>query len=304
MTSLSVVVNTKNAATSLEKALQSVKFADEIVVVDMKSDDGTVKIAKRYTDQIFSHRPLDYVEPARNFALSKANGDWILVIDADEEVPASLGKKIRQIITDDQAADCYYLPRQNIIFGQWIKHTGWWPDLVLRLFRAGHVEWLDEIHSVPITTGVVKELAAEPENAIVHHNYQSVDQYLDRMNRYSTVQARGELEVVKTKRVPEPIRFWQEFRAEWLRRLFAQRGVEDGAHGLALAMLQSCGEMAVELKKWQQFEFVPTQLSRSELSAELREFQRDLNYWLADWELRHSAASTAWWWRLRRKFKF
>ncbi len=306
MPKLSVVINTKNVAKTLENALKSVEFADEVVVVDMMSSDQTVKIARKYTSRVFQHKDVGYVEPARNFAIKKAKGDWILVLDADEEVGPDLAELITKIVNDEVGdvlkADCYYLPRRNIIFGRWIKHTGWWPDYVLRLFKAGQVEWSDQIHSIPITSGIVKELPAKSELALIHHNYQSVEQFIDRLNHYSSIQAQEqagesvlELELAS--------KFFNSFSQEFMARLFARQGIADGAHGMALSLLQATSEAVVQMKAWQQAGFKATLTDRPSVLRSLKQFQRDLNYWIADWQVNSNSGWRRDFWMVRRKFK-
>lgn len=311
--SLSVVINTKNSAETLVKALESVSFADEIIVVDMASTDDTLTIAKKYTKHVFDHPDVGFVEPARNFALSKATQDWILILDSDEEVTPALQEVIQQIsqpeqtpksrvtVKDIQPADCYYLPRKNIIFGQWVK-TGWWPDYILRLFRAGHVEWSDEIHSIPVTTGQVAELPADPAAAIIHHNYQTIDQFLDRLNRYTSIEA-DQSAAVK----PSSADIWSAFSREFIRRAFADRGLADGQHGMTLALFQSLYQVAVLTKQWQQAEFGLSNLSKTQeqeqVIQQLTQFQAELRYWIADWQVEHSSGLAQLYWKLRRKLK-
>jgi glycosyltransferase involved in cell wall biosynthesis len=144
---LSVVINTKNSSATLEKALGSVRsFADEIVVMDMQSTDNTLEIAKKYDCQVYSHKDVGYVEPARNAAIAKAKGEWIFILDADEEAPDKLKDLVSELSTT--TTDSYFVPRSNIIFGRAVN-TGWWPDYILRLFRKDHVTWSDELHAVP-----------------------------------------------------------------------------------------------------------------------------------------------------------
>src|SRR5258708_5586692 len=193
--SLSVVINTKNMGGTIRRALESIKdVATEIVIVDMNSTDETLKIAYQYTDKIFTYeKDLLFADPARNFALSKATGDWILVIDADEELSDSLKSMMKLIMSGKMdanlQADCYFIPRRNIIFGKRMEKTGWWPDYQLRFFKRGQAEWTDKVHTPPITHGKVVQLPAKDELAIIHHNYQTVAQYVERLNRYTTVQA-------------------------------------------------------------------------------------------------------------------
>ncbi len=302
---LSVVINTKNAQSTLEATLKSVKFADEIIIVDMKSTDDTIKIAQKYTDKIFSHRDVGYVEPARNFAIKKAQGDWILIVDSDEEIPQKLKKVIEGILaTDaqsDETADCYYIPRRNLIFGKAIEKTGWWPDYVLRLFKKGYVAWSDEIHSIPITKGRVQELAAVSEIAIVHHNYQHVDQYINRLNRYTKIQAKEFSEENNEEISGSTI--IKKFYSEFLSRYFAQRGVNDGTHGLTLSLLQGFSESIVAIKSWENAGFPESNGEQEELTIqELSQMNNELAYWIATWHIENSSGFKRLIWKVRRKF--
>lgn len=315
MSKLSVVINTKNSAETLEQALQSVSFADEVVVVDMKSSDNTKEIAKKYTSLVFSHEDVGYVEPARNFAISKATGDWILILDSDEEVSEGLATTIQNILRDEEDrtpdspnsvfADCYYLPRKNIIFGAWV-HTGWWPDYVLRFFKKGHVEWSDEIHSIPITTGTVVELPAEESQALIHHNYQSVSQFITRLNRYTAIEAENKSSQTSSSHAPDVL--LSVFTDEFLQRLFVQKGLMDGSHGMSLSLLQALYQLTTRLKLWERqgFAELPEEGKNKSIKKsidQLRAFQRQLHYWIADWQVEHTTGFVNMYWRLRRKLQ-
>lgn len=298
--SLSVVINTKNSAATLGLTLKSIKdLADEIVVVDMQSTDDTKVLAQKYTDKVFDHPDVGYVEPARNYAIQKATQAWVLIVDADEEVPEALKLLIKRITQGMNEADCYYLPRKNVIFKKWIAHTGWWPDYVLRLFKRGAVSWANEIHSIPITTGNVKELPAQEEIAIVHHNYQNVSQYVSRLNRYTSIEAKD------TPTSLQKNTLFRTFGNQFFTRYFDQKGYQDQQHGLALSLLQSFYEVITSLKVWELSEFTEDTKTKNPLSTinDLRQFQRDLNYWIADYYVTHSRGLANLGWRLRRKFK-
>ena len=114
---ISVIINTLNEEKNIKNCLESVKWADEILLVDMYSEDRTVEIAKKYTDQILYHEKLGYVEPARIFALENATNEWIVVIDADELIPKKLKKRIVHIVEDD-LADIVKIPHNNYFFGK------------------------------------------------------------------------------------------------------------------------------------------------------------------------------------------
>lgn len=244
---ISAVVNTRNEERNIEDCLKTLQFADEIIVVDMESTDATKKIARNFTDKVFDHEMVGYVEPARNFAINKAVGDWVLIVDADERIPKTLAKKLIEI-TEEDKVDFVRIPRKNLIFGQWTQHSRWWPDYNIRFFKKGSVEWQNEIHSIPITTGVGINLDAEESLAIEHHHYNTIDEYFERALRYSTQQAK---EMVSSGYKFDVKDLLSKPIGEFISRFFAGEGYKDGLHGLVLAFLQMFSVMLVYLKIWQ-----------------------------------------------------
>ena len=294
-----MVVNVVDAEIEvLPRALKSVeKLANEIVIVDMTTDGKEVaKIGKEFAARIYKHEFVDYVEPVRNFSITKATGDWVLIIDPDEEIPVSLMGKIKKIVNEPKA-DYYRLPRMNIIFGKWIEHSGWWPDYNIRLFKKGKVEWTEEIHGVQVTMGEGADLPAKEESAIIHHNYQTIEQYIERMNRYTGKQAENLLRGGYSFR-------WQDVihkpAREFVARYFAGEGYKDGVHGLALASLQAFSELAVILKVWQKGGFERQKLGVKDVIKELGLVERDLDYWKADALVKNGGGVID---RVKRKFK-
>lgn len=306
--SLSVVVNTKNSAETLEATLKSVYWADEIVVVDMFSQDKTVEIAKKFTKNIFTHPDVGYVEPARNFAIAKAGHDWILVLDADEEVSPDLKELILKLISTESEASAYYFPRKNLIFGRWIKHAHWWPDYQLRLFQKGSVTWSDEIHSIPITTGEVAELPAQENLSLIHHNYQTIHQFIERLNRYTEITAKNKTSISPPSSAnlinSSGLVSLKTFFNEFLSRFFADEGYRDHEHGLSLSLLQAFYELVVKLKAWEKTGFEHHETSFNLWLKDLRNFQTDLNFWIADYRVKYAGNFlTKAFWRLRRKLR-
>jgi len=156
-------------------------------------------------------------------------------LDADEEITPKLAKILKDLATGKEIS-FYRLPRKNIIFGKWLRHSLWWPDYNIRFFKKGNVQWSEKIHSVPLTRGTGKDLEAKEVNAIVHHHYQSISQYLERMNRYTNIQAE---ELSKSG-----YQFrWQDMvkkpMGEFLSRFFVGEAYKDGLRGLILALLQA-----------------------------------------------------------------
>lgn len=246
-TKISAVINTLNESANIRDCLRSLSFADEIVVVDMESSDGTKEIAKEFTDRIFDHPATGYVEPARNFAIKKAIGEWILVVDADERIPKTLAQVLIDIAQEGKF-DFVRIPRKNMIFGQWIKHSRWWPDHNIRFFKKGSVEWQNEIHSIPVTYGTGETLPAQEEQAITHFHYKSIDEYIERSLRYSRQQAK---ELVSAGYKFDASDLIIKPAGEFLSRFFAGEGYRDGLHGLILAFLQSFSVLLIYLRIWQ-----------------------------------------------------
>ncbi len=303
---LSIIINTKNAARTLARTLESVKFADEVVLVDQHSQDETREVAKKHQAKVFLFEDLGRVEPeARNFALSKASFNWVLMVDADEVVPITLAQKIKTLMsnTPDNVAG-YFIPRKNLIFQAWIQHSGWWPDYQLRLFRKKDAFWPEGVHSQVNVAGQVRKLAPKESLAIVHYNYQTVGDFIKRMDRYSTVKAK---EVGKLKSGSKNISqdLTQAFFDEWLRRMFYHQAYLDGARGVTLSFLQSSYELLVVFKLWERAGFKPEEKQNSnELMSYLFNFKKDLSYWLADYQVKHTRGFKRLYWQLKRKFKF
>lgn len=276
---ISAVIQTRNEEKNLERCLSGLGFTQEMVVVDMESTDKTREIAKKFSAKVFTHPYTGYVEPARNFAIEKAQGDWILIIDADEELPAALSRKLVELSKRDKDVAFYRLPRKNIIFGAWIQHGLWWPDYQIRFFKKGAVEWKEEIHSIPYTRGIGQDLPSEEQWAIVHYNYQTIAQFIERLNRYSSQQAE---EIMKRENYMFD---WRQLLTrpvdEFLRRYFLAQGYKDGLHGLVLALLQGFSELVVSGKIWQCQGFPETNLLEieKEFPKILNQKGRELGHW-------------------------
>ena len=277
MLKISVVINTLNEEENLEYAINSIKWADEIIVCDMHSSDKTVEIAKKLGAKVYYYKKTDYVEPARNFAISKATSNWILILDADEEIPEMLGNELRKIASQPIRSDFLEIPRKNIIFGKWIRHSGWWPDYQVRFFKKGSVIWSNKIHSKPKTLGEGIQLPAEEKFAIIHHNYQSIRQFLEKMNRYSSVEAE--------QLIKEGYQFnWKDLLGkplnEFLSRFFANKSYEDGVHGLALSFLQAFSNLAVYLKVWELSGHKEVAIEYVEITDEIKKAGETVNWWI------------------------
>lgn len=277
MAKISAVINTLNEAKKIGRCLASLKgFANEVIVVDMMSTDSTREIAKKYGAKVFKHKRVGYVEPARNFAISKARYDWIIILDADEEISEGLKSYLKKEIKDTKY-DYFRLPRKNIIFSKWMKHSGWWPDYNIRFFRKSNVSWGNEIHSIPLTVGQGADLPAKEDFAIRHRHYSSVEEYVTRMNKYTTIQAKE----LNKKGIEFKWRFIiSKPVSEFLRRYFAESGYKDGLHGLTVCLLQSLSELVVYAKLWQKQKFRKVKIDQESTYEELKKSSDEFVWWV------------------------
>lgn len=185
MPKLSVTVITKNEATNLPAALASVSWADEIVVVDSGSTDDTVEIARRYTDRV-SVRPWSGYSAQKNHAASLATHDWILSLDADERVTATLRDEIRHALRVTPGVAGFRIPRVSSYLGRWIRTTDWYPDYQLRLYDRRVGQWVRRpVHESVAVEGSVARLNADLE----HHPYRDITEHLATIDRYTTLAA-------------------------------------------------------------------------------------------------------------------
>jgi len=299
MGKISVIISVvKEDIKDLPRALSSIKkFASEIVIIDMTGSEEIVDVVKKYNAKRFKHKLVAYVEIVRNFGISKTSGKWVLVVDPDEEIPHELSEKLVSISCGNSAFDYYRLPRKNIIFGKWIKHSRWWPDYNIRFFKKDSVSWNEEIHSVPSTEGEGCDLEPFERNAIVHYHYKTIEQYIHRMNRYTSAQSRG--------LVKNGYKFdWKDLikkpSAEFISRFFQSEAYKDGIHGFALAFLQAFSEFVVYLKIWQNSEFSEIDMNIEKFIKVTKEVESELNYWRADALIKKKGGLGQ---RIKRKFK-
>lgn len=226
---LSVLINTKNEEENIEDCIRSVSgLADELIVVDMKSKDKTVGIARALGASVFEVSDVGWVEPVRNLTLGKASYSWILLLDADERVPKTLIKKIKEIIKEEKY-DVVKFPRKDIFFGKWIKHAGWWPDYQVRLFKKGFVKWEVKIHPEVKFRGKILELEPKEQYAIVHENARNLQTWLRKIDIYTS----KESYLFKQKNL-SPERLINYMEKEFVRRYFDGKGYLDGMHGFVL----------------------------------------------------------------------
>ena len=243
MTDPSVIVITKNESHNIEACLQSVLFADQIVVLDSGSSDGTREIAKDIGAQVSETPDWQGFGVQKNRALALARSDWVLSIDADERVTPALRAEIVEVLANP-VHDVYDFPRLSSYCGQYMRHSGWYPDRVTRLFKRDVARFSDDlVHERLMTSGKVGQLVAP----LLHESFTSFEAVLDKANRYSTAGAQVLRERGKTSSVGKAIGrgFWAFFRTYVLRF-----GFLDGRMGLVLAISNAEGTYYRYLKLW------------------------------------------------------
>ena len=187
---ISVVIITLNEEANLARTLPSVAWADEIIVLDSGSSDGTREMAESFHAKSFVE-PWKGFAAQKNSALAKATGDWILSLDADEEVEPALADEIRAVLVASPSVDGFRIPRKNFFLGRWIKHGGFYPDPKLRLFRRGAGTFEDRlVHEDIRLDGTTASL----RHNLLHHAYPTLDSYIEHMNRYSSLGAKMAIE--------------------------------------------------------------------------------------------------------------
>jgi (heptosyl)LPS beta-1,4-glucosyltransferase len=277
---ISAVIVTWNEEKNIKRAIASIKpYVQEIVVVDMSTNtqDKTAQISKSLGARVFKHKYVGYVEPARQFAIQKASCKWVFMLDADEEITSSLGNTLSMLTQSNFTH--FFLPRKNIIFNKWLMHSRWWPDYIIRFFQKTSLEWPSQIHSQPIPRGEGQNLEAVEENAIIHHHYTSISEYIERLNRYTDFQLK--------KLIDDGYVFeWKDLikkpTNEFLSRFYDGQGYADGLHGLAVSFLQSFSELVLYLKAWEHAKFVDTtgKDMKNSFEDQIRVSIKDWKYWV------------------------
>ncbi len=274
---LSVVISAYNEENNIKDCIVSVKFADEIIVVDNESTDNTSKIAKEAGSLVFSKKNNLMLNVNKNFGFTKARNDWILSIDADERITPELAKAIAAVLDTGGGINGYWIPRKNIIFGKWMRSGIWWPDYQLRLFRKDKGRFEERhVHEYIQVTGETQKMDAP----IVHYNYSSISQFLIKMDKIYT-ENEASLIAATGKKVNwiDAVRFPVN---DFLKTFFAQKGYKDGLHGLVLSILQAFYAEVVFAKVWEKQGF-PEGNSTSflnDIQSEFKKIQKEFRYWL------------------------
>jgi glycosyltransferase involved in cell wall biosynthesis len=241
---LCVTVITRNEAADLPHALESVAWADELVVVDSESSDETAAIARRFTDRVVVRPWPGYVEQ-KNFAASLASHDWILSLDADERVTPALAAEIRAVLAAPAASAAYRIPRVTWHLGRWIRTTDWYPDYQVRLYDRRAARWAGRyVHEHVEVHGSTGQLTAE----IQHFPYRDVADHLETIDRYTTYAAR---QMYESGRRAGFLQQAGHPPLAFLRNYLLRGGIRDGMPGLIVSTMNAYYVFLKFAKLWE-----------------------------------------------------
>jgi len=278
MVRISGVVIALNEAHQLAYALSTLMpWCDEVILVDQHSEDETARIAEEMGATVYQHeRTGGIADPARRFAVSKATGDWVFILDADEMIPPSLATHLRELVESDPDIDVVLVPRANLILGRWIRHGNNWPSRHARFFRPGSLLMTDRIHrSIAPAPGTRRhKLAADPALAIWHFPGGNLSDLVRKVDRYTDIEARQAY--ARGRRANGPLDLFPEAVKYFWRQYIRGRGYRDGTMGLAVAITRTYYRVLTAAKLYE----LPRKKARKEEVRLMRE--RMLERWAAD----------------------
>jgi glycosyltransferase involved in cell wall biosynthesis len=238
-------VGARNAEDELRECIEScAEWVSEIVVVDMESDDDTVAVARELGARVVTVPNAGFVEPGRQKGIDAAREDWVLILDTDERAGPGLRELVSGYVGRSDLAGVF-LPRQNYLFGRWIRHSGYWPDHQMRLLRPPSAEWPPLVHTKPRISGPTEKAPPSPANAIVHHNYATIREWVERNNRYTDFEVDRFLAIGRKRSL---LRLLLAPPARFLSVYVRHQGFRDGLHGLTIAILMGFYAAMIELK--------------------------------------------------------
>lgn len=240
---LSVLIIACNEEKNIKDCLESIKWADDIIVVDSESKDATVEISKTFTGNVYVNKWPGFAGQ-RKFALSKAKNKWVLSIDADERVSPELKDEIISIINKADAIDGYYIPRRNYFLDKIVKSCRWYPDYQLRLFKRECASVTDrKVHEGYFVEGKTSKLNSD----LIHFTHQSIHETILKVNNYSSLNAEERADRKKIKGyhiILNPI-------AAFLNHFIARKGYKDGIYGLMVSIIHSITNALTYMKIWE-----------------------------------------------------
>lgn len=256
---ITVVILAKNEADVIKKSIRSASFARDILVVDSGSSDKTCEIAKELGARvIYNEWPEDF-SSQRNFADACTKFEWIFHLDADETLAPEFASELTGFFKSGLNKRFYAgrFPRKEFIFGKWIRHGGWYPQYKLRLYKKGAGKWIGKVHEHFESSGDVFTFAS----AIHHESYKDVHTFIEKFNRYSTLDAKDEF---SKKRMFRPFKLLFQPIERFLGRFIIHKGYLDGFHGFAIASLVGLNYFLRHLKLWERYYMENSKQGRKE----------------------------------------
>ncbi len=252
---LSVAIITHNEEANLARTLASVSWADEIIIVDSGSTDRTPEIARSFNARVIEHLWTGFAAQ-KNFALSQCTGEWILSLDADEELSTELQFQMQSMLMSKPAADAFFLKRRNLFLGRWIKHGGFYPDPKLRLFRRAAANFVrtPQFEERPVHETIVFDgISATLDYDLIHHAYPTLTTYIEHMDRYSSLGADLLVSRGRTSRSALSFAFnvWLIPHLTFAWNYFFRLGFLDGREGLLLHLYHAIYTSWKYAKAWE-----------------------------------------------------
>lgn len=243
---ISCVIHTFNSEEYLEQVLTSVAFCDEVIIVDMYSTDKTMEIAAKYGARVIMHENIGFADPARQYGLDNCTHDWILAVDSDEIIPVKLAYELKKICSEN-LSDLVYVSRRNYMFGKEILGGGWGyrDDVIPRFFKKRSLSYGSQVHNfIKINPKVRSLKIVEKQLSIIHFNYDSVSQYIKKLDTYTT------LETIKDQKfLSNNIEIIYHFFREFFGRFIILKGYKDGWLGVYLALSMAFYRATVVAKR-------------------------------------------------------
>lgn len=251
--SIAVIIHTYNEEKNIKNALFTARLlTDKVIVIDMESTDRTVEIALRNGARIYSVSHSLYVEPAREFAILKAQTDWVFLLDSDERITQDLATEIAKVI-ENKRFNYYKVPRKNYFLEKkWLKHGGWYPDYVIRLIKKdAFLHWPKQIHSSPVINGECG-LLNEP---LLHYFHPNFENMVEKTCIYEDIEANL---LYGAEKKTSTLIIMRKYLGELYRRLFAKQGVRDGSLGIIESVYQAYSKAVTYLFLYEKSKKSPT----------------------------------------------
>lgn len=240
---ISVVIITGNEENNIKDCLQSVTWAHEIIVVNSESSDNTVKIAREFTENVYTQKWLGYAKQ-KSYAISLAKNEWVLSLDADERVTKELADEILNYDLEKTGFSAFRMKRENYFIGKKINECGWGNDYQLRLFKKSRTKLNERlVHEGFIVDGEVSNL----KNSIIHYSYRNLKDGFDKINIYSSLESEekhSRKNITTFKILFYPV-------LAFLQHYFIRKGIKDGKHGLMVSLMHAITKLQVQMKIWE-----------------------------------------------------